>query len=563
MSLKPLPIEPIPEMTALIAKAAFRKGNLYMRLRDELGTLYTDQDFADLYPRRGQPGLPAWRLALVTVLQFLENLPDRQAADAVRARIDWKYALGLELTDPGFDYSVLSEFRDRLIESKREQMLLDRMLAHFNDKGLLKARGRQRTDSTHVLAAIRVMNRLELVAETLRATLNDLAEAAPDWLGSLAPREWYQRYGRRTEESRLPKSEAGRKEYVQTVGHDGFAVLDALARPDAPAALTSLPAVDTLRQVWERHYERDQAGRALWRAGPDLSRAAGAIESPYDTEARYSTKRETAWTGYKVHVSETCEDDLPRLITHVHTTVATTQDVTCTEQIHQDLTRKGLLPGLHLVDTGFVDAQLLVESRERYGVDLLGPPREAKNWQAREGGYDQARFVIDWQNKRATCPEGKISAWWGINTAPLDQSAEAKVNGAARVKVRFARQDCADCASRAQCVRSRSGQARTLMLYSQAQHEALRQARERMTSEEGQKEYRRRAGIEGTLSQGVRVSGLRHCRYRGLAKTHLQHVATAAAFNLGRAVAYLHGKKPGGTQVSRLTRSRPGASVMA
>jgi transposase len=132
-----------------------------MRLRDELGTLSTDQDFADLYPRRGQPGLPAWRLALVTVLQFLENLPDRQAADAVRARIDWKYALGLELTDPGFDYSVLSEFRDRLIQSKREQMPLDRMLAHFNDKGLLKARGRQRTDSTHVLAAIRVMNRLE------------------------------------------------------------------------------------------------------------------------------------------------------------------------------------------------------------------------------------------------------------------------------------------------------------------------------------------------------------------------------------------------------------------
>ena len=163
MSLQSLPIAPVPEMTALIARAAFRKGNLYMRLRDELGTLYTDEDFANLFPSRGQPALPAWRLALVTVMQFLENLPDRQAADAVRARIDWKYALGLELTDPGFDYSVLSEFRDRLLQGKAEQVLLDRMLAHFQDKGLVKTRSRQRTDSTHVLASIRVMNRLSAI----------------------------------------------------------------------------------------------------------------------------------------------------------------------------------------------------------------------------------------------------------------------------------------------------------------------------------------------------------------------------------------------------------------
>jgi transposase len=184
-------------MTALIARAAFRKGNLYMRLRDELGTLYTDEDFTPLFPLRGKPALPAWRLALVTLMQFLENLPDRQAADAVRARIDWKYALGLELTDPGFDYSVLSEFRNRLVQGKAEHLLLDKMLAHFAQKGLVKARGRQRTDSTHVLAAIRLMNRLELVAETLRATLNDLAQMAPEWLGAIAAPEWYERYGRR------------------------------------------------------------------------------------------------------------------------------------------------------------------------------------------------------------------------------------------------------------------------------------------------------------------------------------------------------------------------------
>ena len=290
MSLKPLPIAPVPEMTALIARAAFRKGNLYMRLRDELGTLYTDEDFAHLFPSRGQPALPAWRLALVTVMQFLENLPDRQAADAVRARIDWKYALGLELTDPGFDYSVLSEFRDRLVQGKAEHLLLDRMLAHFKDKGLVKARARQCTDSTHVLASFRVMNRLELVAETLRATLNDLAQIAPDWLNSTAFPEWYERYGRRIEESRLPKGEAARMDFAEQVGQDGFLLLDALAGPGAPTELTSLPIIETLRQVWERHYERGAGGKAKWRAGPELSRAAGAIESPYDTEARHSTK---------------------------------------------------------------------------------------------------------------------------------------------------------------------------------------------------------------------------------------------------------------------------------
>ena len=229
----------------------------------------------------------------------------------MRARIDWKYALGLELTDPGFDFSVLSEFRTRLVEGGADQLLLDRMLQHFKDKGLIKARGKQRTDSTHVLAAIRVMNRLALVTETLRATLNDLAEVAPDWLGAIAAPEWRERYARRVEESRLPRSEAARAEFAETVGRDGFTILDSVARPGVLAEVATLSSVQTLRAVWERHYERTAAGKARWRAGPELSRAPGAVESPYDTEARHSSKRDTVWTGYKVHVTETCEPTRP------------------------------------------------------------------------------------------------------------------------------------------------------------------------------------------------------------------------------------------------------------
>src|SRR5215216_2714069 len=256
MSLHPHVIAPVPEDTARVARAAFPKGNPYLLLRDTLGTIFQDDDFTALFSLVGQPGLPPWRLALVTILQFRENLADRQAAEAVRARIDWKYLLGLDLTDPGFDFSVLSEFRDRLLAGSAAVLLLDKLLERCRTMGLLKARGQQRTDSTHVLAAIRVMNRLELVAETLRATLNELATVAPAWLQALAPLTWYERYSKRIEDTRLPQSTASRDAYAQTVGEDGFHLLEALDAPETPAGLRELPVIATLRQTWQRHYER-------------------------------------------------------------------------------------------------------------------------------------------------------------------------------------------------------------------------------------------------------------------------------------------------------------------
>src|ERR1043165_6703142 len=232
MSLRPQPIAPIPEQTARVAHAAFPNGRPSLALRDHLGTIFQDEDFATLFPTWGYPGLPPWRLALVTLMQFREHLADRQAAEAVRARIDWKYLLGLDLTDPGFDFSVLSEFRDRLLAGSAEVLLLDKLLERCRTMGLLTARGPQRTDSTHVLAAIRVMNRLELVAETLRAALNAVATVAPEWLQGLAPLAWYERYRKRIEDTRLPREPAKRDAYAQTVGEDGFHLLDALDAPE-------------------------------------------------------------------------------------------------------------------------------------------------------------------------------------------------------------------------------------------------------------------------------------------------------------------------------------------
>ena len=225
MSLKPAPIEPVPEQTARIARAAFPKGNSYLTLRDELGTLYRDEDFAGLFSMRGQAALPPWRLALVTILQFHENLSDRQVAQAVRARIDWKYLLGLELADPGFNYSVLCEFRARLIAGNAEMELLERMLGQCRAQGLLKAGARQRTDSTHVLASTRTLRMLELIGETLRAALNELATLAPQWLQGVAPPRWHDLYDKRVEDTRLPRGDKEREQYARTVGEDGFGLL--------------------------------------------------------------------------------------------------------------------------------------------------------------------------------------------------------------------------------------------------------------------------------------------------------------------------------------------------
>jgi transposase len=195
MSLAASPNSTIPEETLRVAHAAFPKGNVFMRMRDALGPIYSNPPFASLFSHTGQPAEAPARLALVLVMQFAEGLADRQAADAVRSRIDWKYALGLELTDPGFDYSVLSEFRMRLIGGGVEHLLLETMLTYLQERGLLKGRGKQRTDSTHILTAIRALNRRELVGETMRFALNRLAVVAPTWLQTHLQPAWLERYG--------------------------------------------------------------------------------------------------------------------------------------------------------------------------------------------------------------------------------------------------------------------------------------------------------------------------------------------------------------------------------
>jgi len=528
MSLRVQNLASIPEETQRVARAAFPKGNLYLQIRDELNAIYDDSMFMGLYPARGQPTLPPWQLALVTIMQFTEGLSDRQAADAVRGRIDWKYALGLELSDGGFDYTVLSEFRSRLVNANAEQLLLDTLLTRLCDMGLLKARGRQRTDSTHVLAAVRKLNRLERIGETLRAALNEIAVIEPSWLQALAPSEWYDRYGRRVENFRLPKTDSARQQLALVMGTDGQQLLNAIDRADSPLLLRELPAVQVLRQLWAEQFIEDE-GQLRWREVNEMPAPATMISSPYDVEARYSVKRETKWTGYKVHFTETCDPGSPSVITNVETTPATTPDDNMLGVVHESLKTRGLLPDHHLVDKGYTDADTFVSSSRDYGVKIVGAVADDPSWQARAGnGYSKSDFHVDWDRKIVTCPQGKQSISWRPNSY--------QKNGAI-FEARFARKDCSPCAQRPQCTQAKC-EPRTIGLQLREQHEALQTARKRQSTESFKVQYAARNGIESTHEQAIRRCGLRQCRYIGLAKTRLQHVITAVALNIVRIGAW-------------------------
>ncbi|MER5348634.1 IS1182 family transposase [Streptomyces mirabilis] len=542
MSLRAHEPLPVPDLTAQAARAAFPDGCLGMRLRDALGPVFRDDDFTDLFPRRGRPALSPGQLALVCVLQFVEGLSDRQAATAVRERIGWKYALSLELTDPGFDFSVLCEFRARLIAGKAERRVFDRLLKVCQDHKLLGSRGAARTDSTYVLGSVRVLNRLELVGETVRAALNALAIAAPRWLGGWMPPGWADRYGHRVENYRLPQTEAERLAFATAVGADGAVILTRVDADDAPAVLEELEAVQVLRAVWPQQYDL-AANSPRWRATEELPSSQERIASPYDVECRYAIKRATRWTGYKCHLTEHCGPDLPHLVTDVDTTDASQSDQNMIAPIHDRLDQRDLLPDEHLVDTGYMAAATLLDAAHDRGVRLVGPMPPDTSWQAKaHEGFDLAAFAVDWQAQTAVCPRGAVARQWRER---LDS------RGHPVIRIRFSDQDCAACPVRGKCTR-RASEPRDLVLRPQAEHETLQRHRQEQGTTAWKESYGRRAGVEGTISQAVRGPDIRHARYRGLAKVQLQQIFSAAALNLLRVDAWLTDTPLARTRASRL-----------
>jgi transposase len=307
-----------PEPAADVAEAvramfAGRRAPLAVVVRDELGELFADAEFAEAFAVRGQPGWSPGRLAMITVLQAVENLTDIQAAEAVRLRLDWKYLLGLSMADRGLDDSVLSEFRFRIVANSMEAKVLDLLVVRLVELGLLKSRGKQRTDSTHVLAAVRQLNQVELVGESVRACVEALVVADPDWVQAHLDAGWQYRYGVRVDSWRMPASKTKRAALGADYARDGVALLRAVWDRAAPAWLAQLPAVGVLQRVLIQNVvvEAGRGGREAIRlreADTDgLPPGRCRIVSPYDTDARWGGKRDLTWLGYKLHVSESCD----------------------------------------------------------------------------------------------------------------------------------------------------------------------------------------------------------------------------------------------------------------
>jgi transposase len=566
MSMQPRPWPDVPEQTARMARAAFRKGNLAMRIRDELGQVYDDARFTAVFGVRGRPGISPAQLMIASVLQFTENLTDRQAAEAIRDRITWKYALGLELEDPGFDPSVLSEFRARLVDGGLTSLALDALLERLRDLGLLKARGRQRTDSTHVLGAIRDMNRLELAGETLRATLEALAVAAPLWLTEVIDASWQDVYGARIDNLHLPEDATKRAELMVRYGRDGYHLLEAAYDPHAPHWIREVPAVQVLRRIWIQQFYRDvdASGRQEVRRrekapdGDGLPPGQDRLISPYDLDARNSVKRETTWGGYKVHFTETCDPpettpapntdpgvkrgEHPNLITNVATTTATVPDAAMTAAIHQQLADKDLLPAEHLLDSGYPSAEIIVTAARSHDIVVVSPMLADHSAQARAAaGYDKASFTYDFETSQATCPQGQTSSTW---TTCRQRDLDAIV-------VSWAVSTCGPCPVRDLCT---TGKRRHITIRSRELHEALATARTEQTTSQWKARYAARAGVEGTMRQATHVTGIRTARYRGLPKTQLEHTIAATAINIIRLDAYWTGHPLDRTRATHLAR---------
>jgi hypothetical protein len=571
--------EPDPQIAAAIAAMyGSRKAErpLAVEVRDRLGQWLADEDFAAAFGVRGRPGWAPSRLALVTVLQRAEKLTDRLAAEAVRIRLDWKYLLGLPVDDPGFDHTVLAEFRGKVAEAGLEQVALDALLDRMAAEGLVTAGGRQRTDSTHVIAAVAALNRLELAGESVRAALEALAAAHPDWLAQrICVPDFARRYGTPMTSWRPPASQAKRDELAIACARDGYTLLEAVGDSTSPAWLRELPAVGVLHRVLVQNYTRIITGngkevikrREKEPEGDGLPPGHIRIASPYDTDARWGVKRDTFWLGCKLHVTETCDDEprcgcpgdggtgrrghdkdcaapaFPNLITHVATTGATVTDNQMTGAIHDELAGKTLVPGRHYPDSGYRCAALVVSEAARHGIALIGPLLAGTSAQARAGnGYARADFTAGYDIKTVTCPQGKTSASW----TPCAQ------RGKDAVVATFSASDCGPCPARSLC--TTSGKKRrqlTVLPRDLAEAQAAARAAERTIP--FQADYARRAGVEGTMHQAA-SHGARRARYRGLPKTRLDHVYMACALNLIRLHAYWTGTPLDRRRTSHLAR---------
>jgi len=528
---------PVPRKTIqLVRESLKKKKNLYVELDKLLEDAYKDFDFSPLYSIVGREGLHPQILLRAVFIQYTERLSDRRTMEAIADRNSLKYFLHQQPNYSGFDSSTLSDFRSRLLVCDSRDFLLQPLLDAAKKAGLLKGE-KQRTDSTHILMAARELNQLELCSETLRFALEDLADNCLPWLISIAKPHWHERYSVACFNFRIPKKENEKNEWIRQLAEDGAYLLSHIEALDEPNI--SCLSVSTLLDVWRQQFIFDDEDISKGRFRTDkehVVQAGELIVSPQDVDARLGRKREVSHKGYKTHLTETFDPETPNLITNVETTDATIADLDLRRTIEKRLQDRQMTPKEHTVDSGYTDTKSILESRND-GIDVIGEMREPTHWQAKQGkGFDLSSFKIDFEREVAECPQGKLSVCW--SPRPKEDAILAK----------FASKDCKVCPFRIECTKANGP--RTIQFKVREHFNLLRELRERQATDDFKKKYSKRAGIEGTISQAVRRTGLRRSRFQGFEKTILHCVLNAAAINLIRLFDWFCEKPRAKTRIS-------------
>ena len=514
---------PMPEETGRIGKKLLEENDPYRLIGEQIFEKWEEGEFADLYSSEGKPGYSPVILAFVSIFQFMERLADRQAAQALRMRLDWKYALHLPLEDAGFDFSVLSEFRDRLIDGQAEKRVFEKLVEEIRAMGLIKERGKQRSDSIAMLVKVRRLSRIEMVVETLRLAVVALVTAHREWCEEIIPPSWEEKYGERFVRQRYSEKEW--QEYETNIGNDGEWLLKRLTEGGAPAGLKDLPEVQILKTVWAQQF-REETGQMVYK---DLKKYDGhtQIQTPHDPEARYSRKRNFEWLGDKVQVTETEDDGYPHIITDMVATDSNQTDYEELPLIQDRLIERQCKPDEHYVDAGYMSGPNLAHSQDLQ-IDLIGPlPEVVTPQDLLPDGITQAQFQMDPEQKTATCPQG--------------HQARNPSLTANTWSFHFPQKTCAVCPLRPHCCTGKGGRTVGMNIH----YAPVQKARSRQKTEAFKQDYHQhRSGVEGSLSALVRGHGLRVSRYIGQKKRNVQAILTGCAANLKRTARWLSGKRP-------------------
>jgi len=481
-----------------------------LEIRPKLEALYCENN--------GRPGIDPVLLCGVTLLQFMEKVSDRRAAEQVAYHLGWKYALDLELPYEGFHPTVLVYFRDRLEEKQAERVIFDGIVDLLIELGLIKRTGKQRIDSTHILGYVKEMSRLECGVETVRLALEELASVL---VPGKRPEFWERLWSLYVQSEvgwRLSKAE--RDSRYRQCGQDMKEILEWIDKNDAK--LSEMESIKLLRRVFGEQFEVIDATVQSRRTRPSRS-----VQNPHDPDAHYADKGTKQWIGYKVHVVESVEPEQPakvkaepgeHFITEIVTTEAAENEKTgLAEALKRQQEQHEISPRAIYADAGYVTESTLAQA-EQYAMELLGPTRPDPH----KGPYNADGFKVDVENQQAICPQGKTSTQCS-HIRDSDKGSEY-------YRLEWGSQ-CDSCPIQKQCTRAKSGRR---ILVVGLRHDLVEKRRKEMKQAEFSRSMYPRHGIEGTHSELVRGHGLRRTKYRGFNRVSLSHYLMGAACNVKR-----------------------------